>query len=106
MARATSAPRFHGHAGHGIFTTVDDAMNAAQRAFEDLRDVGLEDRKRMVCWADPRDAGTRAYLRRYWDFQAAFRAASDAMRGGDVNAEFPVGAFRPTSYVRATAPPS
>ena len=48
VARPTSASRHHGHAGHGIFTNVDDAMNAAQRAFEELRECSLEGRKRMV----------------------------------------------------------
>ncbi len=48
LARPTAAGRHHGHAGHGIFSTVDDAMDAAQAAFEQLRDVPLEARKRQV----------------------------------------------------------
>jgi acyl-CoA reductase-like NAD-dependent aldehyde dehydrogenase len=47
-ARPTTSSRREGHAGHGIFSTVDDAVAAAERAFEELRDVPLEGRKRMV----------------------------------------------------------
>ncbi len=47
-ARPTSASRHEGHAGHGVFTSVDDAVAAAGHAFEQFQEVGLEQRKRMV----------------------------------------------------------
>ena len=47
-ARPTAAPSGTGHTGHGVFTTVDDAMVAARKAFDQLGEVSLEGRKRMV----------------------------------------------------------
>ena len=47
-ARPTAGSRHQGHTGHGVFTSVDDAMNAAEKAFRDLQDINLEGRKRMV----------------------------------------------------------
>lgn len=47
-ARPTAASRFQGHAGHGVFSTVDDAIQAADRAFREFQDVPLDVRKRMV----------------------------------------------------------
>ncbi len=44
----TAAPRNHGHAGHGVFETVDAAMSAAEVSFRQLQDLSLEDRKRCV----------------------------------------------------------
>jgi hypothetical protein len=55
----------------------------------------FEERRRMICWADPRSPETRAYLERYWAFQREFRAASAAFRDGELDAQFPPGAFRP-----------
>ena len=57
-----------------------------------------QQRRRMVCWADPRDARTQAYLADYRAFQIAFREASKALRAGDLSAQFPVGAFRPVTH--------
>ena len=57
------------------------------------------DRRRMVCWADPRDERTMAYLADYWAFQSAFTQASRAFRAGDFTAQFPVGAFRPVTHL-------
>jgi aldehyde dehydrogenase len=38
-----------GHAGrHGVFTCVDQAVEAATRAFEQLSERSLEDRKRII----------------------------------------------------------
>lgn len=34
--------------GHGIYSSLDDATRAAQKAFADMQDVPLEGRKRMV----------------------------------------------------------
>jgi hypothetical protein len=61
----------------------------------------FEDRRRMICWADPRAPETRDYLDRYWAFQRAFRAASTAFREGELGTDFPPGAFRPITYRRA-----
>lgn len=46
--RHTSAAQHHGHAGHGVFSNVADAMAAAEKAFRDLQDISLETRKRIV----------------------------------------------------------
>lgn len=48
VARPTTGSRYQGHAGHGVFSTVDDAMVAAEKSFFEFRDVGLEQRKRIV----------------------------------------------------------
>ena len=58
----------------------------------------FEKRKRMICWADPRAPEARAYLRAYWDFQLAFKAASRRLKDGALDTEFPARAFRPMSY--------
>ena len=47
-ASYVSAPSHQGHAGHGVFETVDTAMAAAAQGFENLQSVSLEGRKRMV----------------------------------------------------------
>ena len=61
-----------------------------------------QDRRRMVCWADPRDERTQAYLADYWAFQSAFTQASRAFRTGDVSAQFPIGAFRPVTHLASS----
>lgn len=57
------------------------------------------ERRCMICWANPREAQTRAYLARYWRFQQEYRKASDMLLKGDNEATFPPGAFRPPTYV-------
>ena len=57
-----------------------------------------EERRRMICWSDPRAAETKAYIDRYWTFQRAFRLASRAAREGKPKPAFPVGAFRPMRF--------
>ncbi len=43
------ASRGHeGSHGHGVFNSLDDAANAAQKAFQEFQEVPLEGRKRMV----------------------------------------------------------
>ena len=59
----------------------------------------FENRRRMICWSDPKADETKSYLKRYWRFQREFRAASDAFLAGDLTVEFPPGAFRPVTYV-------
>jgi hypothetical protein len=65
----------------------------------------FEERRRMICWADPRDPETRTYVERYWAFQRAFRCASAAFREGHLDAEFPPFAFRPITYLGPPPPP-
>ncbi len=60
-----------------------------------------EERRRMICWADPKAKATREYVARYWAFQAAFRQASDACKAGLTTPAFPAGAFRPARYCEA-----
>ncbi len=57
-----------------------------------------EDRRRMICWANPKAEQTREYVARYWRFQRAFREAAIELRNGRVDPVFPPGAFKPTSY--------
>jgi hypothetical protein len=57
----------------------------------------FEERRRMVCWADPRSLETKAYLDRYWHFQRAFRSASAQLLAGKLDVEFPPSAFRPVT---------
>lgn len=64
------------------------------------------ERRRMICWSNPRSVETRAYLRRYWEFQRAFREASERLRGGELGVPFPIGACRPAIYARGAAPPA
>ncbi len=56
------------------------------------------ERKGFSCWADQNAPETRAYLRDYWEFQRAYRAASDAYLAGDRDAPFPPGAFKPVVH--------
>lgn len=58
-----------------------------------------ENRRRMVCWAARWARATRDYLDRYWAFQRAFRQASQRLLAGELEAPFPAGAFRPSSFV-------
>jgi hypothetical protein len=64
----------------------------------------FEDRRRMVCWSDPRSPETKAYLDRYWDFQRTFRCASEQLLAGKLDVEFPPGAFRPVTRTEAATP--
>ncbi len=57
-----------------------------------------EGRRRMIVWADRFADATRAYLRRYWEFQRKFREASRRFCDGDVSVDFPAGAFRPSVF--------
>ena len=43
-----SSPTHQGTGGHGVFPTVDLAMDAAEKAFWALQDCSLDDRKKMV----------------------------------------------------------
>ena len=43
-----TAPSHQGHAGHGVFSTVDDAMRAATKAFSEFQSLSLNARKRCV----------------------------------------------------------
>ncbi len=58
----------------------------------------FEDRRKMICWADPAEQETRDYLDGYWSFQHEFREASDAFRGGNLTVEFPHHSFSPSLY--------
>jgi REP element-mobilizing transposase RayT len=58
----------------------------------------FEERRRMITWSDRNAPETRSYLRRYWAFQEAFRAASDDYLDGNVHAAFPEGSFRPPVF--------
>jgi len=62
----------------------------------------FEKRRRMICWADRWALETVQYLQRYWEFQRAFREASRLFLAGELDAPFPLGAFRPCSAVRVT----
>ena len=52
-------------------------------------------RRRMVVWGGLHSPEARDYAERYWAFQIAFRQASDRLRSGELQVEFPIGAFRP-----------
>lgn len=58
----------------------------------------FEWRRRMIAWADARAAGTRDFVRRYWQFQDAFRRASRLFLSGELTVEFPLRAFRPVTW--------
>ncbi len=59
----------------------------------------FEDRRAMICWADPREPETQAHLTAYWEFQDAYSEASRRFRRGELTVEFPPGAFRPVTFV-------
>jgi REP element-mobilizing transposase RayT len=59
----------------------------------------FEERQGFICWSDPEAPETRAYVMAYWEFQLAYRTASDAFLAGDRNAVFPAGAFKPVTFV-------
>ena len=59
----------------------------------------FESRRRMICWADPRDPVVTAYNQAYRYFQGDFRAASRAWRGGSEQPCFPDGAFLPGRHL-------
>ncbi len=63
----------------------------------------FEKRRRMICWADRWAQETRAYLKRYWAFQRAFREASRRFLEGELDAPFPPGAFRPSIFAARSA---
>ena len=63
-----------------------------------------EERRRMIFWGNAKAAETQDYLKRYWEFQAKFRLASDAYLAGNFAVEFPEGSFRPTCIVAAFLP--
>jgi hypothetical protein len=63
----------------------------------------FEARQRMIVWAARHQAETRDYLRRYWAFQDAYRRASKSFLEGDMQAEFPPGAFRPVTWRQQSA---
>jgi hypothetical protein len=62
-----------------------------------------EKRRKMIIWDDPRCPEACAYLERYWRFQDSYRQASERFRDGHLNAAFPPGAFRPSSFALAAA---
>jgi len=53
-------------------------------------------RRRMIAWDDPTAPAVRRFKQRYWDFQQAFRAASDRLLAGELGVDFPTGSFRPS----------
>lgn len=59
----------------------------------------FQERRHMVCWANPRAPETRAYLDRYWRFQCEFKEASNRHRRGELNVVFPPGSCRPPTVV-------
>lgn len=63
----------------------------------------FEKRRKMIIWDDPSCPEARAYLKRYWRFQDAFRRSSELYRSGILDAVFPPGAFRPPSLVLTAA---
>ncbi len=57
-----------------------------------------EDRRRQItAWAKLSDPLTEKFLRLYWGFQKAFRAASECFKSGE-EANFPKGAWLPAHY--------
>ena len=66
----------------------------------------FEERKRLVCWADPRAPETRDYLDRYWAHQRAHTEASKLYRGGDLAVRFPPSSFRPLIFEPPEPPPA
>ena len=58
----------------------------------------FEERRGFICWADPNAPETKAYLQDYWEFQLAYREASNAYLKGDRDAAFPPGAFKPVVF--------
>ena len=58
----------------------------------------FEQRKRLICWADPRAPETREYIDRYWAHQRAHAAASKTYCAGDRTVVFPPSSFRPLVY--------
>ena len=57
-----------------------------------------EDRRRQItAWAKLSDPLTQKFLRLYWGFQKAFRAASECLKSGE-EANFPKGAWLPAHY--------
>ena len=70
-----------------------------ERRSELPRPPWYEGRRKMIVWAARFADATRAYLRRYWEFQRSFREASRRLRDGEITARFPSGAFRPSVFV-------
>ncbi len=91
LERAQTAKRVRGR--RRILAT------SRERRSELPRPPWYEGRRRMIVWADRYADATRAYLRRYWEFQRKFREASKRFCNGDVTAVFPAGAFRPSVCV-------
>jgi REP element-mobilizing transposase RayT len=52
-------------------------------------------RRRMIAWDDPAAPEVRQLKKRYWEFQQAFRVASDRLLAGELDVAFPPGSFRP-----------
>ncbi len=59
----------------------------------------------MITWSSRVAPETREYVARYWEFQHSFRHASRCYLAGQLDVEFPPGAFRPPSFHRLEAPP-
>lgn len=53
--------------------------------------------RRLICWSGRRTSEARSYTTYYWEFQNAFREASERFRAGELGVAFPAGAFRPIS---------
>lgn len=60
-----------------------------------------ESRRRMICWANPRDAEVQRYISEYWDFQKAFKRASMESRASDFP-NFPARSFAPGRHRAVT----
>ncbi len=60
----------------------------------------FEHRRRLITWSRKAADETRAYLHVYWQFQRAHREASQRFRAGELDVEFPPGAFRPPTFRR------
>ncbi len=55
----------------------------------------FENRRRMIVWDHLGSTEVKRFLDEYWDFQRAFREASARLMRGELEVEFPPGAFRP-----------
>lgn len=51
--------------------------------------------RRLICWSSARTHQGCSYASHYWQFQNAFREASERFRSGELSVVFPAGAFRP-----------
>lgn len=74
-----------------------------RRAIPIARPPWFEERRRMVCWSHPGAVQTKRYLAAYWEFQLAYRQASEAYLAGDDAVAFPPGAFKPSVFAARRA---